>query len=215
MFAGALALRGIKFCFAKFGRHEMEKRHKRRIYFIDKSFQGRFMLKFCGLVAAGGILTIGLLYLWAARATTVSIINSRVVVNTAADFILPLLAQTVIIVTVLIAIATIIVTLFVSHKIAGPLYRFKKVMEAMGEGDFLNQVNIRKGDQLQDLAKIFDSMIAKNRAKIKALKADLGVFSEKLGRISESEVSEHKRPYLNELKRISAEIDRLINYFKA
>jgi len=193
----------------------MEKRIRRHIYFIEKSFQARFIMKFCGLVAFGGLLTIGLLYLWAARATTVSIVNSRVVVNTTADFILPLLIQTVIIVTMIVAIATILVTLFVSHKIAGPLYRFKKVMEAMGEGDFLSQVKIRKGDQLQDLAKIFDDMIAKNRVKIKALKADLGIFREKLENISESEISEHKRAYLSELKRISSKIDQLINNFKA
>ncbi len=193
----------------------MEKKIRRHIYFIEKSFQAKFIMKFCGLVALGGLLTIGLLYLWAAKATNVSIVNSRVVVTNTANFILPLLIQTVIIVTVLVAIAAIGVTLFVSHKIAGPLYRFKKVMEAMGEGDFLNQVRIRKGDQLQDIAKIFDDMIAKNRTKIKALKADLGVFNEKLSQISESEISEHKRAYLSELKRISREIDQIINQFKA
>ncbi|MEK6733354.1 MAG: methyl-accepting chemotaxis protein [Candidatus Omnitrophota bacterium] len=192
----------------------MEKRIRRHIYFIEKSFQAKFIMKFCGLVAFGGLLTIGLLYLWATNATTVSIVNSRVVVNTTAAFILPLLIQTVVIVTVVIALATIAVTLFISHKIAGPLYRFKKVLEVMGEGDFLSQVKIRKGDQLQDLAKIFDDMIAKNRVKIKALKADLGVFNEKLSKISESEISEHKRAYLSELKRISSEIDSLMGQFK-
>ena len=193
----------------------MEKRIKRHIYFIEKSFQASFIMKFCGLVALGGLLTIGLLYLWAARATTVSIVNSRVVVTNTANFILPLLIQTFIIVTVVVAIATILVTLLVSHKIAGPLYRFKKIMEAMAEGDFLSHVSIRKGDQFQDLAKIFDGMIAKNRGKIKALKADLGIFREKLGNISENEISEHKRAYLSELKRISSEIDQLMSYFKA
>jgi methyl-accepting chemotaxis protein len=193
----------------------MEKRMKRHIYFIEKSFQAKFIMKFCGLVALGGLLTIGLLYLWAARATTVSIVNSRVVVTNTANFILPLLIQTFIIVTVVVAIATILVTLLVSHKIAGPLYRFKKIMEAMAEGDFLSHVSIRKGDQFQDLAKIFDDMITKNRGKIKALKADLGIFREKLGNISENEISEHKRAYLSELKRISSEIDQLMSHFKA
>jgi methyl-accepting chemotaxis protein len=192
----------------------MEKRTRRRIYFIDKTFQSNFILKFCGLVVFGGLLTVGILYLWAANATTVSIVNSRVVVTTTANYILPLLIQTVFIVTIIIAIATIITTLFISHKIAGPLYRFKKIMEAMGEGDFLTQVRIRKGDQLQNLAKIFDDMISKNRTKIKALKADLGIFKEKLSNISENEILENKRAYLSELKRISSEIDHLIGHFK-
>lgn len=193
----------------------MEKRMKRRVYFIEKSFQAKFIMKFCGLVVFGGLLTMGLLYLWATKATTVSIVDSRVIVTTTAHYMLPLLIQTFVIVTLVIAIAAILLTLFVSHKIAGPLYRFKKVMEVISEGDFLSQVKIRKGDQLQDLAKIFDEMITKNRVKLKALKADLGIFREKLENISESEVSEHKRAYLSELKRISVKIGQLINNFKA
>ena len=51
-----------------------DKRIRRRIYFIEKPFQAKFILKFCGLVGAGGILTIILLYLWAKGTTTVAIV---------------------------------------------------------------------------------------------------------------------------------------------
>ncbi len=188
--------------------------YKRRIYFIEKSFQAKFILKFCALVAIGGLLTIGILYLLAMQATTVSIVNSRVVVQTAADFIMPLLIQTVIIVMIIVSLATIMVTLFVSHKIAGPLYRFKKVMQALGEGDFSSDFRIRRLDQLQDVADAFNNMIVKIRAELKALKDNFFSFKERLDNISEQEVVEHKRSYLSELKRISAELNRIIQYFK-
>lgn len=195
-------------------RDSAQKIHKRRIYFIEKSFQAKFILKFCALVFLGGLLTIGILYIWAMRSTTVSIINSRVVVRTTADFILPILIQSVIIVTIIVSIATIVVTLFVSHKIAGPLYRFRKVMNALGEGDFAYDFKIRRLDQLQDLAEIFDNMIKKIRSQLTALKANFYALKEKLENISEHEVSEHKRSYLGELKKISGELNKIINYFK-
>jgi len=188
--------------------------YKRRTYFIEKKFQAGFILKFCGLVAAGGLLTIGILYLLAMRSTTVSVVNSRVVVMTTADFILPILIQTVVVVMILIGLATIAVALLVSHKIAGPLYRFKKVMEALTEGDFSGDFKLRRPDQLQDIANSFNNMIAKIRPELKSLKDNVYSLKEKLDNISEQEISEHKRAIFKELKIVSQEINKVINYFK-
>lgn len=192
----------------------MDNLSKRRNYFIDKKFQTRFILKFCFLVAVGGLLTIGIVYLLAMRSTTVSFVNSRAVVRTTADFILPLLIQTVLIVVVIMSLATIIVTLFVSHKIAGPLYRFKKVLEALEQGDFSSSFKIRRLDQLQGIADAFNAMITRIRIQLKALKENLQDLKEKLDNISEQEVAEHKRSIFNELKKISEELNKITRYFK-
>lgn len=192
----------------------MEKQYKRRIYFIEKAFQTKFILKFCAIVGIGGLLTVGILYLLAGKTTTVSIVNSRVVVRTTADFILPILIQTVAVVTAIVGLATVVLTLLVSHKIAGPLYRFKKVINLLEEGDFSGDFRIRLHDQLQDLAQIFNNMITKTRIQLKALRDNLLSLKEKLDNVSEQEVSEHKRSYLSELKRISAELNRILQHFK-
>lgn len=188
--------------------------YKRRTYFIERQFQTKFILKFCALVAVGGLLTIGILYFLSMRSTTVSIVNSRVVVRSTADFLLPVLLQTVLIVTVLVSIATIIVTLFVSHKIAGPLYRFKKVMQVLAEGDFSSEFHIRHLDQLQDVADTFNEMIRKIRQELGQLKHNLLTLKEKLSDISEHEIAEHKRSALAELKRICEELNKVSRYFK-
>ena len=188
--------------------------NKRRIYFIDKSFQAKFILKFCALVVLGGLLTIGLLYFLAMQSTTVSFVNSRVVVRTTADFLLPVLVQTVAVVVVVVGFATVIVTLLVSHKIAGPLYRFKKVMTDLQEGDFSQDFRIRHLDQLQDLAGSFNETIKKTRDKIKLLKEGLKALENGLNNISESEISDTKRSLLSELKKASEELNKSSRYFK-
>jgi methyl-accepting chemotaxis protein len=188
--------------------------YKRRTYFIEKSFQAKFILKFCALVAIGGLLTIRLLYILAMQSTTVSIVNSRVVVRTIADFILPILIQTVVIVTIILSIVTVIVTLFISHKIAGPLYRFKKIMKELEEGNFSQDFQIRRLDQLQDLAVAFNNMIKKTRDEIKSLKDDFSSLRGKVDGILEHEVPEHKRLLLRELKNISEQLDKALRYFK-
>lgn len=189
--------------------------NKRKVYFIEKKFQSCFILKFCSLVAFGGLLTIGLLYLFSLRSTTVSIVDSRVVVHSTADFILPVLIQTVVIVMILVGLATIAVTLFFSHKIAGPLYHFKKAMQALEGGDFSQDFRIRQLDQLQDVADAFNAMIIRVRGQLGLLKENLSRLKEKLDDISGAEVAEHKRQALAELKRITEELHKVIDYFKS
>lgn len=190
------------------------KRQKRKIYFIEKSFQRRFILKFCALVFLGGVLTMGIIYLLAMRFTTVSIVNSRVIVRTTADFLLPVLIQTLAVVMIIIGIATIFLTLFFSHKIAGPLYRFKKGIQSLSEGDFSSDFRIRHLDQLQGLAFEFNNMILKLRAEINGLKDNTLSLCAKSQRILEQEINEQKRPMLNELKTIAEELNKKIGYFK-
>lgn len=188
--------------------------NKRKVHFIDKNFQTKFILKFCILVALGGLLTIGILYFWAGEASTVSIVNSRVQVRSTADFILPILIQTVIIVLIIVSLSAIIVTLFVSHKISGPLYRLKGTMENLESGDFAEDFNIRRNDQLQNIAVTFDNMIKKIREALKGLKENVSLIKDKLAHISENEVQEQKRPVLTELKRLAEDLNKLLNHFK-
>lgn len=189
--------------------------YKRKNYFIDKQFQAKFILKFCAIVVLGGLLTVGLLYLWAGKANTVAIVNSRVMVRTTADFILPILIQTVLAVLVIAGLATIALTLLVSHKIAGPLYHFKSAIEKLEGGNFAEDFHIRHGDQLQNIAGNFNKMIKKLRDVIRGLKKDVPDLKERLDSIQEQELSEQKRSVLAELKRISEDLNKLVNYFTA
>lgn len=192
-----------------------KKDYARRNYFIEKEFQTNFIIKFCLLIVAAGLLTISILYLLSGKSTTVSIVNSRVVVRTTADFLLPILIQTVVITTIIVGLAAIFVTLFVSHKIAGPLYRFKKILETLSQGDFSSDFHIRHFDQLQELVNAFNSMTGKIRDQLNSLKGNFSILKEKIRDLSEHEIAEHKRQTLNEIKRISEELNKIINYFKS
>ncbi len=189
--------------------------YKRRNYFIEKKFQIRFILKFCGLVAAGALLTIGILYFLASKSTTVTIMDSRVMVHSTSDFLLPILIQTVFVVMLFVGLATVTITLFVSHKIAGPLHHFKKTMEELEKGDFSSDFRIRCLDQLQGLAEIFNAMIGNTRKQVNLIKENFSALKEKLESLSQEEDAEHKKSVLAELKNISKELDKIIHYFKS
>jgi methyl-accepting chemotaxis protein len=176
---------------------------KRKNYFIDKDFQTRFIVKFCLFVAVTGGFIILALYALTGQATTVSFVNSRVVVQTTTDFLFPLLLQTFIVSMVVVGLATVVATLFISHRIAGPVYRFKKVLSSLGEGDFSLGCRIRPTDSMQDVAMAFSTMLANVRKTFDLVDKDLAKLKEKLAAGD-----------LQEIKKSVSELDKALHRFK-
>ncbi|HEC79132.1 MAG TPA: HAMP domain-containing protein [candidate division WOR-3 bacterium] len=59
------------------------------------------------------------------------------------------------------------VVIFISHKIAGPLYRLKMYMKKVGEGDFSVKLKFRNYDAIHDIADTFNEMVEKLRKMMK------------------------------------------------
>ena len=146
------------------------KKYQRHHYYIDKNFQTEFILNFCALVAFGSVLIAVLIYWLAQHSTTVGIVHGRVAVHTTEAYLLPLLLQTVFIELVIVSLATIVLTLLISHKIAGPLYRLEVALGQLGEGDLESSMKLREGDQLQRVAVVYNEAVAKINDKIKKAK---------------------------------------------
>ncbi|GAC1362591.1 MAG: hypothetical protein NVSMB47_14630 [Polyangiales bacterium] len=51
----------------------------------------------------------------------------------------------------------------VTHKIAGPIFKMKRLLREVGEGKFVVQSRLRKGDEMQDLFEIFATMVERLR----------------------------------------------------
>ena len=146
------------------------KTYKRRNYYIDKSFQTKFIVQFCALLAFGSLLTVALIYWLARHSTTVGIANGRVAVHNTAEYLLPLMLQTVFIELIIVCLAAIAMTLLVSHKIAGPLFRLNVMLSKLGDGDCSASMRLREGDQLQQVAVAYNDTVVKINEKIKSAK---------------------------------------------
>ena len=62
-----------------------------------------------------------------------------------------------------------IISLIYSHRIAGPIYRLKKAIEALQEGKKISYIKLRPGDEFQDLADSLEKLrvILKNKGHLK------------------------------------------------
>ena len=150
----------------------MAEKFKRRNYFIDRSFQTRFILKFCVIIVLSSLLILGGVLFFSNDSNTVAIENTKVIVKRTSDFILPIVAINLAVVLLFSGLAVFVLTLLVSHKISGPLYRLRREINAVQHADFRRNFHIRGNDQLQELAKALDTMCSSLKDKHQELKSD-------------------------------------------
>jgi len=123
-----------------------QQKFKRRNFFISPRFQGGHMLSFVifALVTAAAIFAIaGYLFLFefdffGAHRVRQEVISRRIF----HDFLWILAA---------VAAVGLFRSLFTSHRVAGPIFRFKKTCRELEAGNLGVRVFLRKKDKLKDL----------------------------------------------------------------
>ena len=174
---------------------EQEFKNRRRNYFIDKKFQSIFILKFCMLVIIGTVISGAIIYALSMSTVTTTFENSRLMIKSTADYMLPAVLLSGAIVVILTGLATIMVTLFTSHRISGPLYRVEKDLEEIASGNLTKKFNLRQTDELKKLAENLNNTVEALRTEFEQLKREISELDSSV----ESEAAKAK---LNTIKQI-------------
>jgi len=194
-------------------------KYKRRHYFINKAFQSEFILKFCALVALGCVVFGVILYALSSKTLTTSFENSRLVVKSTADYLLPGLLFGGMIVGILTAIVTSIIVVLMTHRVVGAMYRFEKQAEKIGSGELSSDLKIRKKDQFQDFVTAFNKMtndLNSGVLKVVDVSEKLGDLIEKLSDSSGNELllKEDIKKVVSELKKDKKDLKKALGHFK-
>ena len=148
---------------------------KRRKYFIEKKFQTKYLLLTILLLVT--YTFVFLIILFAPYILTLYFDNPLVEKADASRTLLILhrnIWPAIGIVIILFAILSI----FVTHKIAGPLYRLKNILSLITQGNLDVKVKLRKGDDLKDLAEHVNMLVDELRSVVTALKVDYDLLSD-------------------------------------
>lgn len=129
-------------------------RQRRRIYLIKTGLQLRYM----GIVVST-MLLVSFAVGWIIYSTSWSRISNTpdLTIDKLAeifDEVNSILLRWIFVFLVAIACLSI----FVSHKIAGPVYRFEKTAKIIASGDLTQRVRLRHGDELKELQDAFNVM---------------------------------------------------------
>jgi len=140
--------------------------YKRRNYFIKQEFQFKFIMKFLAVLLAGGVLSTILVFVFSRGTLTSSFDHSRLMIRNTAEAIMPTLVVTNLVTLCIITLAAIGVTLFVSHRIAGPMFRFEQDLKKIAQGDLAVRIHLRQKDQFSEMAKAFNEMAVSVHGKV-------------------------------------------------
>lgn len=188
----------------------MKREYKRKKYFIDKPFQTKFIFKFCIIVIVSSLMIGGLILFLSQRSTTVAIENTKVVVKNTADFILPVVLVTIVVVSFFSSLVVLVVALLISHKISGPLFRIKREIGHVEDGDLTPDFQIRAKDQLKEIAKSLGDMCSALRQKHTGLKEKISELKDYIKEKGFS-ASQDEKARLTEM---AVEIENILKRFK-
>ncbi len=172
---------------------------RRRNYFIKKSFQSSFAMRFAALIGLEALL-IAILFFYKSQGTlTTSYAGNELHIERTSVYFFTTTFVIVAIAAVMMAIVGMLVFIVLSHRIAGPAFRLQKSVESIRQGDLTNHISLRRKDELGDLAEDVNRLS-------KSLDEKLGEMKREIVRAKSADASESREA----LKRLEA----LANTFK-
>lgn len=146
---------------------------RRRQYLIKKKFQISFLARFIALLIIASILIAALFMYAASNTLTTGYANSILRIERTTSFFFFSLVLIILIVAIGIGLAGLALFTLLSHRIAGPLYRFEKALKEIELGDLTARINLRKSDQLTEIKEAFNSLTHSLDGRLGKIKAGI------------------------------------------
>ncbi len=147
----------------------LRRKQRRHRVFIKPGFQFRLTLILILVVIIVANIVGALVY-----GLSIDKLESKLVVEAKLPIDTTQLGQAllpgVIIAELISILITAFICIFVTHTIAGPVYRMERVARSIGEGDLTNFIKLRPKDELKDLADSMNEMTMGLRNKVTSLK---------------------------------------------
>ncbi|MEQ1767117.1 MAG: hypothetical protein ABL859_06775 [Methylotenera sp.] len=161
----------------------MKPTKKRRIILIDNRFQLRMAAAFIALqILLTGLFATGL-YLFMDSEVHAGLSSAHASYQSLSQMLLPIVSILAIFSVTLSIVLTTVFVILISHKIAGPVYRFNAVLESLSQRRLETATKIRPGDQFGELANTLEkavNVISSDVTTVKSLLEKLRV-SQTLG----------------------------------
>jgi len=159
---------------------------KRRIIFIEKAFQIKFIAKVTAVIVLGTVLTGGLLYLLADQEFGRAFYSAHYQARNSWELLLPAVLISSFASMCLVAALAVVLTMYDSHRIGGPLFRFKANLLSVGDGNLTTVTKLREKDELKPFTDAMNAMTENLKDKVLKIKTAHEEIRSCLGKAGES-----------------------------
>ena len=122
-------------------------RQKRRHFFIDKEFQGKYIFSSFISILIGSVVFALIFGFFSSNTLSIVYENYHLRLGATPTLLLNRILSAQWLFILLGGVAVGVMVLFLSHRVAGPFFRFEKTLDKMTDGDFSERIQLRKRDE--------------------------------------------------------------------
>jgi methyl-accepting chemotaxis protein len=142
---------------------------RRRNFFIKKELQGKYIFSVFIFMLAGAVLFTTVFGLLSADTLTITYKGSNLQVGRTPIVLVKEIVKTNWIFIVAGGLLVVIASIFLTHRVAGPLYRFERTLEEMKKGNFNSEIRLRSKDEAKEVARMFNEFNANISLQLKEI----------------------------------------------
>ena len=148
----------------------MNRTWKRRNYFIKKDLQGKYIFSFFIFVVAGSIIFTLIFSLLSSNTMTIVYDNYKLQIGKTPLMLMKEILSAQWIFIVAGGFLVVILSMFLTHRFAGPIFRFEKSIEEMTKGNLNFRIYLRAKDEGKELAEKINILIDMLSSNIKEMR---------------------------------------------
>lgn len=183
-------------------------RNQRKNYFVKPGFQTKLTIIILLIVVIVANIVGGIIYGILSGSTVIEQLARIFEVENQKDLLLPVVLFSEVIAVLLVAF----IGLFVSHTMAGPVYRFEKVLEDVANGELDSHFHLRTSDEFHEMEHSINTLIASLNSKFAEIRSHLGAVTDTL-----ADIDSPKSMTAYDLENVKDGLKKLstaVNYFK-
>ncbi|MES2528324.1 MAG: hypothetical protein V4598_14650 [Bdellovibrionota bacterium] len=174
--------------------------YKRSTFLIDPKFQLRFSIVISLMFILGSLIYAFIVYDFISDLGNQYALTKLGVSEAAKSFLIFLIPF-----QFLLTALVILTSIFLTHKVAGPLYKLKNHLLHIREGDPISSLEFRTGDNFQDVAdevSLFLEWVTANQDSDFKYVSEVAAYVDNLAMV----IPDDKKPVLNEISRRLKEV---------
>jgi methyl-accepting chemotaxis protein len=148
----------------------MNRTWRRRNYFIKKDLQGKYIFSFFIFVVAGSIIFTLIFSLLSSNTMTIVYDNYKLQIGRTPLMLMKEILSAQWIFIVAGGFLVVILSMFLTHRFAGPLFRFEKSIEEITKGNLNFLIYLRAKDEGKELAEKINILIDMLSSNIKEMR---------------------------------------------
>lgn len=148
----------------------MKRTWRRRNYFIKKDLQGKYMFSFFVFVIAGSIIFTLIFSLLSSDTLTIVYENYKLKIGKTPLVLLKEILSAYWIFIVVGGLVVVVLSMFLTHRFAGPIFRFERSIDEITNGNLNFQIKLRQKDEGKELANKINQMILMFSDNLKEMK---------------------------------------------